>query len=34
VVCGAGDDTVTVSSFKGNRKRVTVARDCERVVKD
>ena len=29
VICGAGEDTVIVSRFKGNAKRVSVAKDCE-----
>ena len=33
VKCGAGKDTVTVSRFKGNARRVKVAKDCERKIK-
>ena len=29
VSCGAGNDTVLVSRFAGNRRLVTVAGDCE-----
>jgi Ca2+-binding RTX toxin-like protein len=29
VKCGAGNDTVMVSRFKGNARRVKVAKDCE-----
>jgi hypothetical protein len=29
VSCGPGRDSVIVSRFAGNRRRVTVARDCE-----
>ena len=28
--CGPGNDTVIVSRFKGNAKRVKVAKDCEK----
>ena len=30
VKCGPGNDTVMVSRFKGNAKRVKVAKDCEK----
>jgi Ca2+-binding RTX toxin-like protein len=33
VKCGPGNDTVLVSRFAGNRKRVSVAADCEKKVK-
>ena len=29
VSCGPGRDSVVVSRFASNRRRVTVARDCE-----
>jgi hypothetical protein len=29
VRCGAGNDTVMVSRFKGNARRVKVGKDCE-----
>ncbi|HEY6890337.1 MAG TPA: hypothetical protein VI300_21210, partial [Solirubrobacter sp.] len=32
VKCGPGNDTVVISRFKGNRKRVSVAKDCEKKV--
>ncbi len=30
VKCGPGNDTVMVSRFKGNAKRVKIAKDCEK----
>ena len=29
IKCGAGRDTVVMSKFAGNRRRVSVAKDCE-----
>jgi len=29
IKCGPGKDTVLVSKFTGNRRRVSVAKDCE-----
>ena len=33
VKCGPGNDTVNVSRFKGNARRVKVAKDCEIKIK-